>query len=370
MISWRHRAVILLLAAAAYGPALRVGFIWDDHMVIEQNQWLRAGVVPGVVHDFSSGLFNDASGADFYRPLQLLVHRLTFYLAGLRPAAYHAVNLLFHAVNALLVTELLVALGAAGGAAWATGALFAVHPMIVSEILMVSGLSEIMGLTWMLAALLALRSMRRRMAWGALGFYAAALLTKESAIILPAMASFMELIFPARRKIEWSLAAGAGALTLAYLILYPHVIHPSWPKIPVSLAGSFMVEAFPGVLLHYAGLMAFPWPLFSERMLPSMAPNWPWHLTVLIAFLAALTYARSHAAWACAGWFAIMLLPKAPMMIFHSLMLDHWGYCMDFVDVQPVWEAVPPDSRDGFIFALFRRRDFGCTLERAPSWKR
>src|SRR5205823_3847312 len=147
------RWVLLLLGVAAYAPSLSAGFLYDDHLLIESNLALRSW--PTWPQDFSSGVFHHltASGTDFYRPLQTLSTRIEYSLWKLRPRPYHLTNLLLHLGNALLLYELLLALGCASLLATLTGSLFVTHPVIVEDLLMVSGRGELLGLFFTLACI-------------------------------------------------------------------------------------------------------------------------------------------------------------------------------------------------------------------------
>src|SRR4029077_5652232 len=63
---------LALLAVIAYAPALRTGFLYDDHLLIESNPWIRTWSAKALHHDFSSGIFNTSEPIDFFRPLQTL----------------------------------------------------------------------------------------------------------------------------------------------------------------------------------------------------------------------------------------------------------------------------------------------------------
>jgi hypothetical protein len=93
----------LLLAVAAivaYLPALRGGFIWDDDAYVTQNALLTAP-------DGLSQIWFSTHRQSQYFPLVYTTLRFERALWGLNPQGYHAVNVLFHALNALLLWQLL-----------------------------------------------------------------------------------------------------------------------------------------------------------------------------------------------------------------------------------------------------------------------
>src|SRR6266478_3069144 len=94
--SWGTAAIlIILLTIVAYIPALRGGFVWDDDFLITDNQMVHA-------HD---GLYRFwfTSEATEYYPVTWSLWWLEWRLWGSRPMGYHGVNVLLHAVNAVVV---------------------------------------------------------------------------------------------------------------------------------------------------------------------------------------------------------------------------------------------------------------------------
>ena len=105
-VDWgRHRqrvlaAIFLVVAAlAAYAPALRNGFVWDDQALILRDPLIRSWQLIG--EGFQHFLFTDAGASDFYRPLQRLSYTLDYAFFFLSPAGYHLVSILWHAASAV-----------------------------------------------------------------------------------------------------------------------------------------------------------------------------------------------------------------------------------------------------------------------------
>jgi len=330
----RRCLAILALALVAYWPTLRVGFLWDDHVMIESNPALREWSGRALTHDFTTDVF-DGHGDPYYRPAQTLLNRMDYSIWGLRPFGYHLTNWLGHAANALLLQELVIALGFGNLVALLVGCLFAVNPMPVEQLIIIAGRAEIFGLTFTLISLLFL--LREDAESWALGYaaYALALLFKESALITPFLLAILYLYRKVPRSAYWRLLPH-GVLAIPYLMLRYHAVGPLISHATIGYISKFFFEAYAQVLLIYARLILMPWNLHSHRMMPNLTHFWP--LLDMFFVGLAIYLIRRKSRWGLLGfaWFVIMLLPKTPIMIYGNFMLDHWAYPASFGIILPL----------------------------------
>ena len=91
-----------------------------------------------------------------YAPVHLLLHALEIQLFGQNLGAFHALNVLLHAINALLLVVLLLGSRLPVGFAVLGGVLFAVHPANVEAVAWLFQLKTSAALALALGALLAL----------------------------------------------------------------------------------------------------------------------------------------------------------------------------------------------------------------------
>ena len=185
---------LVALALASYLPAiLWGGFVWDD---------LEFIVGESALHDLA-GLkriwFAPMEVEEpFYRPLVYTTFWLEHTLWGLAPAGYHAVNVLLHAANAVLLWRILLALAAPG--AWLVAAVFAVHPLNVESVAWAIERKDVLsGLCYLGCVAMWLRFLAARETGGAndartsrwrygcaLALLAAGMLAKNMVVTLPA----------------------------------------------------------------------------------------------------------------------------------------------------------------------------------------
>jgi hypothetical protein len=323
-IDYRYRFMLVLLAFAAYSPTLQLGFLWDDHAMIETNPHLRTWSAAEIRHDFTTDVF-DGHGDPYYRPAQTLLNRIDFTLWKLRPFGYHLTNFLGHAANCLVVVELGILLGLTPMGAFLGGTLVAVHPIVVEQLMIVAGRAEIFGLLTVLLALYFLIQPGRRKAAYGYAWFVLALFFKESALIAPALLALCLWLRKSPKTLYWRILP-CMILMLPYLVLRHHAVGSLSVGHDPSYMAWFFIAAFPHVLWKYLEILLFPWNLHSHRLVPHLSHGWPRYLIALLAAAGLLIHRRSR--WGCfaAAWFVLCLIPKTPIMIFGNFMLEHWAY--------------------------------------------
>ena len=181
-------AVLCLLVAVSYFPALSGGFVWDD-VVLTKATPLHAWSGLAQIW-FTPRALLPYEG--HYWPLLHTTFWLEHKLWGLAPFGYHLVNLLLHTGVVLLLWRLLLRLEVPG--AWFAAAVFAVHPLHVESVAWVIGRKDMLATLCYLAAVLAYircaEMPRGRRRGGqyllAVALFVLGLLSKSIAITLPA----------------------------------------------------------------------------------------------------------------------------------------------------------------------------------------
>jgi tetratricopeptide (TPR) repeat protein len=179
-------ASLLLFAAAVlvYLPALRNGFVWDDDMLLTRNRMLRS--VSGLGQIWFSGHQAD------YWPVTYSALWVQWRLWGLHPLGYHAVNLVLHAANTLLLWSVLRRIGLPGS--FLAALVFAVHPLNVESVAWISEIKNLLALLFTLASVWSYlgsgagdrESVRHwRSYWLSLLLFTLAMLSKGSVCMLP-----------------------------------------------------------------------------------------------------------------------------------------------------------------------------------------
>src|SRR5207249_1420713 len=91
---WLVALLVAEVVVIAFFPAFRAGFVsWDDDTYFLNNPYYR-GLGPAQLR----WMFTVTSG--HYMPLTWLTHGLDYVLWGMRPAGYHVMNVVLHALAA------------------------------------------------------------------------------------------------------------------------------------------------------------------------------------------------------------------------------------------------------------------------------
>jgi hypothetical protein len=182
---WLQLFVLVVVCLLVYRGAMDGGFFSDDIDVIVDNPIVNDPSAENLLTmwDPSSPVLH--AGGGNYAPIHLLLTTLERQLFGDQVAAYHAVNVLVHALNAVLLASVLLACGLGSAAALLGGLLFAVHPANVEAVAWIFQLKTNVALALSLGALLLLP----RRPGLATALFALGLLTKASALFALPMAA-------------------------------------------------------------------------------------------------------------------------------------------------------------------------------------
>lgn len=138
---WLMAVLLALVTMALYWPATRSDFInLDDADAVTTNVHVQDGLTwEGVKWAF----FKPANSN--WQPVTVLSHMVDCQLFGLKPWGHHLINVLFHALNAVLVFALLQQMTGATLRSLIVAALFAVHPLRVESVAWVAERKDVLS---------------------------------------------------------------------------------------------------------------------------------------------------------------------------------------------------------------------------------
>lgn len=327
-----------------YGPAMRNGFVWDDTALVLRDPLIRSWRL--IPEGFQHFLFLDATGSNFYRPMQRLTFVGDYALWGFgNPGGWHFTSVLLHALaGCALYTLLREWLGEKRrGIALGVAVLWAIHPLHTSAVTYVAGradlLAALFGFTGLWLAWRSTMATKRSAMWsmGAAACLLGAMLSKESG----AMASVLCLGLLIWRRIprsEWTRWALLLVLIFGtYLGLRNTAQRTPPPPARAAAKVDSTVVLASRALADYAGLVVAPVTLRMERDVSTpAAQSTPGQLALKTgvglglalllgawAWWASKTLADAAAALAGAG---IAYLPISNLIPLNATLAEHWLY--------------------------------------------
>ena len=244
------------LAFLAYGSALHVGLLSDDWVLVHRVRSADFGAV-------STGLF---------RPVPLLVWAALLKAGGGAPAL-HLLNIVVHGLNAFLVYRVVAGWMHDEIVSVAAALLFLLNPLAVEPVIWCSGVFDVGALFFCLSALLFARQETKRGFVLASVFAVLAMLSKESAVVLPGLLMVDLAIRQTATRRLAVLIGTWGLVSIAYasmrLLLAFGAVHPPLSKYVLQRA-----------LFNTFGALAVPLP-------SGLSPLWLALAGVLVILLTA-----------------------------------------------------------------------------------
>jgi hypothetical protein len=370
VLAWLGRyapAIILLLTFAVYARTLTYGFVYDD-----QNQIVDYAFVKSwhfVPRYFTGDVWQYAypgAAGNYYRPLFLLWLLIHFTLFGLNPLWWHLTSVAAHLVVTFLVYVLAGRLTGDRLVGLIAALVFGLHPVHIEAVAWISAVNEpLMAIFFLLSLLCYSNQMikpgateavvetgARRFSpkWMALSLvcYALALLTKETALVLPVIIFSFSVFFPGSESLEArpiSRRLKSAALSvIPYLLLsavYLAVRVAALGAVAPTLKGvrvTTILYSIPSILLFYARMLVWPVgvSLYNDQSHVVTPGLWnffvPLAAVLVIAGVVYLLYRRCRdegvrrAFLFSVIWIIVPLLPAMNLSAFYPTEIGHDRY--------------------------------------------
>jgi len=333
----------------SYWPAGRNGFVWDDTALVLRDPLIRSWRL--IPEGFRHYLFLDATGSDFYRPVQRLSFTLDYALFGFAPAGWHFMSIGIHAAAAVALYFLLLRWLGETRWRWATlaAATWAIHPIHTSAVTYVAGRADPLAALFGFAALtLALRGLeggkRASLAQaGAVGCFLAAVLSKESGT---AFLGIWLLVLAWKRAPQrlWLTWLAIFAVLLSGVFALRKTAHRTPPPPPTQttpwLARPILAAR---AVAEYTGLLLAPATLRMERDVTTRPQATPedtqlnakrreWQTLLGILLIGGgvwwLRWARRNSPESFAALLAALIayLPISNLFALNATVAEHWLY--------------------------------------------
>jgi len=343
----KKAAVIIFivgLTLAVFANTISGEFVFDDPDFIVENPGVKTlDNFGGFFFDPGRTTRSDILRYHVWRPLTTISFAINYRLSGLNVRPWHAVNIALHALCAVFV--FLLARRALGNESMAAlaAAIFAVHPAQAESVALVASRANPLALAFLLPSLfLALKasettSSARRL-WliaTSLLLFAAALLSKESAIVLPILIFISIILIPGQK----ARAHRLGRLILPFFVVAGLYILTRWEILGVMAQRSMRGGSLASHLLTivqssavYLKLAIFPLHMTVSHAQPANEILFGWRslvaaVAVAAVFFGAIRLRRISAVYTYGlAWFYISLLPVLNIVPINAFVSDRFLY--------------------------------------------
>lgn len=350
--------VVLLFIAIGfvlYINTFQNQLFWDDDDVVLKNQYVQNWrYFPKY---FSENLIAGAGLlSNYWRPMLLSVFSLEWHLWRAWTPGYHFVNTSFHITNAVLLFFILFYIFKNRWLAILTALVFLVHPLQTEAVTYVSGLGDPLSVFFMFLGILFYlkfrasdeRLYKNKLYFLSLLMYILALMSKETAIVMPALIFISDFFFLGQDeelsfkeklkkigKTIWPFFVLAGVYILLRATVLNFINTFNLYNEENIFTSNFHVRLFTffRILTVYFSLLFLPLNLHMERSvelatsLNSFSVIFGGLIFVGLLALAFSQFKRFPIVSFGILWFFIGLAPTSNLLIpVSGLLYEHWLY--------------------------------------------
>ncbi|MFT7667927.1 MAG: tetratricopeptide (TPR) repeat protein [Planctomycetota bacterium] len=196
LFGWLEMLLVAAIALLLYLPAISAPFVFDDLLVIQDNEIVHEGDLGTILSTGYWDGYDEALGdrATLYRPLTILSYAWNWAASGDDPVGFRWVNILLHMFTSVTVLVLLRRILCSRIGALAGGLLFAAHPIHTEAVTYIAGRADLLTALFFFGAWLAYSLVLPRKNLGrwllyavSLALFFVSLLAKEMSATLPAV---------------------------------------------------------------------------------------------------------------------------------------------------------------------------------------
>ena len=324
--------LIILLGVVVYSNSLNGEFIWDDAGLVKNNLYIRNwSGVPGIfTKNIWAGIGEESV---VYRPLQMLTYTLDYSVWKLDVFGYHLTNLILHILAALALYWFISVLLNRSLLAFFSSLMFICFPAHVEAVAYISGRADSLVTIFILISFIFyLKFLQRKstFTWVIMTLsFILALLSRENALILPALLSLYHYAF--KKKLELKSLAPFLVITVGYILFRLVFMTTIFYDIP---AQSSLIQRLPGFLIaltNYIRILFLPFNLHMEYgniLFSFLNFKVIFGLIIISGLLFWGRRSKNSNPLICFSifWFLIALLPVSNLYPINSYMAEHWLY--------------------------------------------
>jgi hypothetical protein len=383
---------LLVLSAAIYAPVRHFGYVkLDDPRYVSEFPRIQNGLSwANVRWAFTTNYFSN------WHPLTWLSYMLDAQMFGVRPGAFHVVNVILHAINAALLFLLLDSLTHRKWPSALVAAIFAAHPMHVESVAWIAERKDVLSTAFLFAAILAYvryartPNHRARALWYALTLvsFMLSLSAKAMGVTLPALLLLLDYWPLGRLRMGGAIVAPDSAKLMGPVETPQWLVLEKAPLIIASIlvsavaaaaqrAGGSVISIVSLSVWQRVGNAIIAYFLYIAKLVipTNLAVFYPHPGTrpldqiaaaaiLLVLLTLLIVRARRNRPYLIVGWlwFLISLLPVLGLMqIGEQAMADRYTYVPSVgLFIMLVWGVLD-------LGGLFQRRKSSVIVQKASN---
>lgn len=274
--------IIIVAMMICYINSLRNPFVWDQEVTIVGNPLIRSWhYLLDIFKTNPEGRRLTSIG--FYRPLEVISFLVDYTFWKLNPFGYHCSSIFLHLCNSLLLFWFLKKIKIKTQISFFASLIFAIHPVnteTVTYSLRGDLLATLFSLICFLCFLHFQQGSKFISAFFCVSAYLLALMSKESAVVVPFIILIYSVLFHRSSKTNpMYLVIVLLSISFIYIcIRLSFILHYS--DRPLSLISEATLYqrllTLPRILLTYIGLLIFPHNLHMEYLFVEKNPVSPY----------------------------------------------------------------------------------------------
>ena len=394
--------IIFLVSFVVFFKTFGNNFVFDDHSIVDQNYSIRNPA--NIPHFFISSYWPRSMGGDekgLYRPVVVTSFAIDYFIWKLKPIGYHITNYIFHSLNAILVFLLFSTIFKKATSleddrycfpAIAASLIFLVHPVHIEAVSGIVGRAEIFSAFFLMASLLLyIKGERIRNYYISLCLFMLALLSKETAIVLPVFIILYDVFYnqPVKQdKVKGLIKRapyyyGYIIVMVLYIAVRISVLSGISPKGSSKVfylkSLSTKVYTMAVVFSEYLKLMFYPiglspekrdFPMFNDLLNIKVIIGL--FLIGLVVYLVVFLIKKNRDIAYSLLWFLVALFPVSNIIPIGILIADRLLYLpsvgFSFLMAMPFF-IVGKKSKSVLVLVLLAVLFSAITIKRSFDWK-
>ncbi|MEO8359667.1 MAG: hypothetical protein ABI672_06525, partial [Vicinamibacteria bacterium] len=260
----RTSVAIALLGAtlSLHIHTVHSGFVYDDRL------WSRPWTLGEIASTFAGSEDPRGISGEQYRPIPSITHATDHLLWGSSPGAFHVVNMAMHTLSAYLLFVFLQRLRLPRSASLLGALTLAIHPLAASSIGWISERTDTLADIFILSTLIVFLGPYGTQTLRVLGVALLALWSKETSVMLPALAMIVSIVAldHEERRARFATIRALIAFVVLYIVVWISLF-------PEKAAGRALATADTLQSTH-AGWITLFGNLFSQLFHPIGFETW------------------------------------------------------------------------------------------------